>query len=41
LAAKTLQDMGMSNVCHLRDGFHAWQDAGGEVVEKPPRYSAD
>lgn len=34
LAAKTLQDIGMSNVCYLRDGFHACLEAGGEVAEK-------
>jgi rhodanese-related sulfurtransferase len=36
LAAKTLQDMGLTNVCHLGGGFEAWQKEGG-AVEKPAR----
>jgi rhodanese-related sulfurtransferase len=31
LAAKTLIDMGLSNVCHVAGGFNAWQQAGGPV----------
>ena len=31
LAAKTLRDMGFSNVCSLTGGFPAWREAGGEV----------
>ena len=36
LAAKTLQDMGLDNVCHIGGGYQAWQEAGGstEEVEK-------
>lgn len=33
LAAKTLQDMGVTNVADLKGGFTAWRDAG-EPVEK-------
>lgn len=37
LAAKTLQDMGLSNVCHIAGGFTAWVDIGGPttVAEEP------
>ena len=31
LAAKTLQDMGIANVCHVAGGFAAWVEAGGTV----------
>lgn len=34
LAAKTLTDMGMTNVSHLEGGFTAWKNAGGDVVKK-------
>lgn len=34
LAAKTLTDMGMTNVSHLEGGFTAWKNAGGAVVKK-------
>jgi len=36
LAAKALQDMGLTNVAHLDGGFDAWK-AGGGAVEDPPR----
>ncbi len=29
LAAKTLQEMGLDNVCHIDGGYKAWKDAGG------------
>ena len=29
LAAKTLIDMGYSDVCHISGGFAAWHEAGG------------
>jgi len=29
LAAKTLADMGIDNVCHVAGGFQAWNEAGG------------
>jgi rhodanese-related sulfurtransferase len=29
LAAKTLQDMGMTNVAHIEGGYEAWVNAGG------------
>ena len=32
LAAKTLQDMGLSNVCHIAGGFTAWVDIGGPTT---------
>ena len=31
LAAKTAQDMGLAEVCHLGGGFGAWINAGGDV----------
>ncbi|MBI1247116.1 rhodanese-like domain-containing protein [bacterium] len=33
LAAATLQDMGIRNVCHIEGGFAAWQHAQAKVVE--------
>ena len=35
LAAKALQDMGLTGVSHLGGGFRAWQAAGGAV--EPPQ----
>ncbi len=37
LAAKALQDMGMTNVAHLEGGFAAWKANGGPVAQKQPR----
>jgi len=36
LAAKTLHEMGLANVCHIDGGYKGWKDAGGptEAVEK-------
>ena len=34
LAAKTAQDMGLTDVAHLGGGFAAWKQAGGPVTEK-------
>ncbi len=36
LAAQTLVNMGVENVCHIDSGFKGWKDAGGdtETVEK-------
>ncbi len=31
LAAKTLQDMGMTNVAHMDGGYAAWLEAGGPI----------
>jgi rhodanese-related sulfurtransferase len=31
LAAKTLLDMGLTNVCHIAGGFSAWSAASGPV----------
>lgn len=33
LAAKTAEDMGLENVCHIDGGFSAWKAAGGAVEE--------
>ena len=29
LAAKTLRDMGINNVCHISGGYTAWVESGG------------
>ena len=36
LATKTVQDMGLENVCHIGDGYRGWKDSGAptEVMEK-------
>ena len=34
LAAKTLQEMGMTNVAHIGGGFSGWVEAGYEVEKK-------
>jgi rhodanese-related sulfurtransferase len=34
LTVATLNDMGMENIAHIRQGFTSWRDAGGPV-EKP------
>ncbi|OUS13409.1 rhodanese [Rhodospirillales bacterium 47_12_T64] len=34
LAAKTLQDMGVKRVSHMKGGFGAWKECGLEVEEK-------
>jgi len=35
LAAATLQDMGLSPVCHLEGGFSAWKKAGYPLAQRP------
>jgi rhodanese-related sulfurtransferase len=35
LAAKTLQDMGLTNVAHLGGGMDAWRAHGRPVEERP------
>ncbi len=37
LAAKTLQDMGLSDVCHVDGGFTAWKAAGAPVAALPKK----
>jgi len=32
LSTKTVQDMGLDNVCHIGGGFCAWMEAEGPVV---------
>lgn len=34
LAARVAQEMGLTNVCHIDDGFRGWREAGGPVVAK-------
>jgi len=36
LAAKTVQDMGLENVCHMAGGFGAWKKAGRATEQLPP-----
>jgi rhodanese-related sulfurtransferase len=41
LAAKSLLEMGFTEVSHVEGGFSAWKAAGGPVAEKaPPRAKA-
>ena len=40
LTAKTLQDMGMTNVAHVDGGFTAWKDAGAPVETLEQRKAA-
>lgn len=37
LATATLQDMGLTTVCHIEGGLHAWKGAGLPLTEKPAR----
>lgn len=37
LAAKTVQDMGLTDVAHIGGGFTAWKQAGGPVEMPTPR----
>ena len=39
LSAKTLVDMGMTNVAHVEGGFTAWKQAGGPVGDKPSKHA--
>lgn len=34
LAAKAVQEMGLSPVCHIEGGYAAWKEAGGPTVVK-------
>ncbi len=34
LAARSLQEMGVENVCHMDGGFTGWKAAGGAVEDK-------
>lgn len=36
LAARTLQEMGFAEVCHIDGGFSAWKAAGAPVAQKTP-----
>ena len=37
LATRTVQEMGLPNVCHVGGGYRAWKDAGAETEAQPPR----
>ncbi len=37
LAAKTLMEMGMTNVKHISGGFKNWKESGGPVGERPKK----
>jgi rhodanese-related sulfurtransferase len=37
LATKTLQDMGLTDVCHLEGGFNAWKAAGAPTAVLPKK----
>jgi rhodanese-related sulfurtransferase len=36
LAAKTVQDMGLDKVAHIKGGFSAWKQSGAPVEAKSP-----
>ena len=40
LAARTVQDMGLTPVCHLAGGFGEWKKTGGPVEAKEPKLPA-
>ena len=33
LSTKTVQDMGLENVCHIGDGYRGWKDSGAATEE--------
>ena len=37
LATKAVQDMGLSPVCHVGDGFRGWKDSGAPTEEVQPK----
>ena len=37
LATKTVQDMGLENVCHIGDGFRGWKDSGAPTEAVAPK----
>lgn len=37
LAAKAIQDMGLTPVAHLEGGFGGWKEAGGPTGDRPRR----
>ena len=37
LAARTAEDMGLEQVCHIGGGFTAWTEASGPVAERPKK----
>ena len=37
LTTKTVQDMGLSPVCHVGEGFRGWKDSGAETEEVEPK----
>jgi rhodanese-related sulfurtransferase len=37
LSTKTVQDMGLTNVCHLGGGYTAWKKEGGEIEAVVPK----
>lgn len=37
LATRTLQEMGLTPVCHIKGGITAWKKAGGEIEKVEPK----
>ena len=33
LSTKTIQDMGLDNVCHIGDGYRGWKDSGAATED--------
>ena len=34
LSTKTIQDMGLENVCHIGDGYRGWKDSGAPTEDQ-------
>lgn len=41
LTTKTVQDMGLTSVCHMQGGYDAWKKAGGSVLVNTPDADLD
>jgi len=37
LTVETLQNMGLENIAHIKDGFTSWKEAGGDVEFPEPK----
>lgn len=41
LTTKSMQDMGLTNICHLEGGFEAWEKAGAPIDRRRPSENLD
>ena len=39
LATRTVQDMGLPNVCHIAGGYRAWKESGAPTETLPERHA--